>query len=56
MPKETPQEMQAALVEEMGMTPDEAAHFLADAGEIDSVDHADLLSPEERGRVYEEWA
>jgi hypothetical protein len=48
----TPQQMQKALMDEWGMSQDEAAHFLVDAGEIDSSDHADLLTEEERKRVY----
>ncbi len=48
----TPKEMQDALVEEMGMTSDQAAHFLYDCGEIDSTDHAELLSDAECERVY----
>jgi hypothetical protein len=31
---------------------DEAAHFLVDAGEIDSSQHAELLSPSEATRIY----
>ena len=42
------------LVDEMGYTQDEAAHTLVDAGEIDSTLHADLLTKEERERVYGE--
>jgi len=49
-----PEEMQAALVKEMKMIPDEAAHFLVDAGEINSTQHAELLSDAERQRVYGE--
>jgi hypothetical protein len=37
---------------EMGMTCDEAAHFLVDCGEIDSTEHATLLSAAERKRIY----
>jgi hypothetical protein len=48
----TPQEKLGAIMEEMGYDQDEAAHFLVDAGEIDSTEHADLLTPEERERVY----
>jgi hypothetical protein len=50
----TPEQMQQALVDEMGMDADEAAHFLVDAGEVDSCDHAELLSPAERERIYGE--
>jgi hypothetical protein len=46
--------MLQALMEEGGLSRDEAAHMLVDAGEIDSSDHADLLTPEERERVYGE--
>lgn len=49
---ETPQEKHRALIEELGMSPDDAAHMLVDAGEIDSDQHADLLSPEEAERIY----
>lgn len=52
MPDLSPAEKQAALVKEMGLTPDEAAHMLVDAGEIDSTEHADLLSMPERKRIY----
>lgn len=31
---------------------DDAAHILADSGEIDSSTHAELLTPAERQRVY----
>jgi hypothetical protein len=48
----TPAEKQQALVEEMGLTPDEAAHMLVDSGEIDSTEHEELLSPEEAERIY----
>lgn len=49
----TPAEKQKALVD-WGVcgTMDEAAHFLADMGEIDSSDHEELLSEEEAERVY----
>lgn len=33
---------------------DEAAHFLVDSGEINSTEHAELLSDKERERVYGE--
>jgi hypothetical protein len=46
--------MQKALMDGMGLTQDEAAHMLVDAGEINSDDHADLLTDEERMRVYGE--
>jgi len=48
----TPEQKRDALVAEMGLTPDEAAHMLVDMGEIDSADHADLLSDEEAERIY----
>lgn len=48
----TPEEMQKALMDEMGLTKDEAAHMLVDMGEIDSSDHEDLLTEEERKRIY----
>jgi hypothetical protein len=49
----TPKKKQKALVDEgVAGTMDEAAHMLVDMGEIDSVDHADLLSDEERVRIY----
>ena len=41
-----------ALTDEGGMSQDEAAHMLADMGEIDSTLHAELLTPTERKRVY----
>jgi hypothetical protein len=31
---------------------DDAAHMLVDAGEIDSSQHAELLSDKERERIY----
>lgn len=49
---ETPQEKHKALIEEAGMDPDEAAHMLVDAGEINSTEHAELLSDAERERIY----
>ena len=53
--KLTPKEMQKALVDSgVCGTNDEAAHMLVDMGEIDSTDHADLLSDEERRRIYGE--
>lgn len=48
----SPEEMQQALMEEMGLSQDEAAHMLIDAGEINSTDHADLLTDKERERIY----
>jgi len=46
-------EKQEALVAEgICGTMDEAAHMLVDMGEIDSSEHADLLSDEERERIY----
>ena len=33
-------------------TMDEAAHFLVDCGEIDSTQHAELLSKTESERIY----
>jgi hypothetical protein len=49
----TPKEKQEALVNEgMCGDMDEAAHMLVDAGEIDSSDHAELLSEAERERIY----
>lgn len=36
----------------MAANMDEAAHMLVDAGEIDSTQHAELLSDAERERVY----
>jgi hypothetical protein len=49
----TPEEKQKALVEEgLCATMDEAAHFLVDAGEIDSTEHEELLSEKEAERVY----
>jgi len=53
MEKQTPQQMQKDLVESgVASTMDEAAHMLVDMGEIDSNTHADLLSKEERDRIY----
>lgn len=49
---DTPKEMQKALMDEMGLTQDEAAHMLVDMGEINSTEHADLLTEEEKERVY----
>jgi hypothetical protein len=49
---ETPQEKHKALIEGMGLEPDEAAHMLVDAGEINSTEHAELLSDKERRRIY----
>jgi hypothetical protein len=49
----TAQEKQRALVDEgMCATMDEAAHMLADMGEIDSSEHYDLLSEREAERIY----
>jgi hypothetical protein len=48
----SPAEKQRAMVQDLGMTPDEAAHALYDMGDIDSDDHADLLSDEECERIY----
>jgi hypothetical protein len=48
----TPEEMQAALVEEEGVTPDEAADMLLDMGEIDEDDHGNLLSYEAFWEAY----
>jgi hypothetical protein len=46
-------EAQTALVKEgICRTMDEAAHMLADMGEIDSVLHEELLSDKEAERVY----
>ena len=50
----TPEEKHKALMDEMGLTQDEAAHMLVDMGEIDSSDHADLLTDKERRRIYGE--
>lgn len=33
-------------------TQDEAAHFLVDCGEINSTEHEELLTEDERNRVY----
>ena len=52
--KMTAKEMRDSLVEELGLSSDEAAHMLVDMGEIDSVDHYDLLSDKEVARVYGE--
>lgn len=52
MKPNTPAGKQQALVDELGLTPDEAAHALLDMGEISESDHADLLSDEERERIY----
>lgn len=44
---------QAVLVQEgMCADEDEAAHMLVDMGEIDSTQHAMLLSDAERERIY----
>jgi hypothetical protein len=44
---------QKALVDEgMCETMDEAAHFLVDCGEINSTQHAELLSKAESARIY----
>jgi len=49
----TAREMQKELVESgLAATPNEAAHMLVDCGEIDSTEHAELLSPAERDRIY----
>lgn len=45
-------EMHKALMEEMGLSQDEAAHMLIDMGEIDSDEHAELLSDAECERIY----
>jgi hypothetical protein len=41
-----------ALMDEMGLSQDEAAHMLVDMGEIDSTEHAELLTDAERERIY----
>lgn len=46
--------MMKSLMEEGGLTQDEAAHMLVDMGEIDSTTHAELLTDAERKRVYGE--
>ena len=40
------------LAEEWGISEDEMAHELVDMGEINSTEHAALLSKKERERVY----
>ena len=50
----TARDKQLALMNEMGLDQDEAAHMLVDMGEIDSTEHADLLTDKERQRVYGE--
>jgi hypothetical protein len=46
-------ELQEILVAEGECsTLDEAAHFLIDCGEINSTQHAEMLTPKERKRVY----
>jgi len=46
-------ELQKGLVDEgMASNPDEAAHMLVDMGEIDSDQHAELLSDAECERIY----
>jgi hypothetical protein len=40
------------FADEAGISSDDAAHMLVDMGEIDSTEHAELLSDEERKRVY----
>lgn len=50
----TPEAKRDALVKEMGVSSDEAAHMLADMGEIDSTDHADLLSEGEYHRIWDD--
>lgn len=50
----TPQEKVDALVEQgICRGQNHAAHFLYDMGEIDIVEHARLLTDNERRRVYE---
>jgi hypothetical protein len=53
MTDEEAKEQQKRLVD-VGLadTMDEAAHMLVDAGEINSTQHAELLSDAERERVY----
>ena len=48
----TAKEKLKALMDEMGLSQDEAAHMLVDAGEIDSTEHAELLTAEESRRIY----
>lgn len=40
------------FAEEMGISTDEAAHMLADMGEITSDEHCELLSDQEALRIY----
>lgn len=48
----TAKQKRDALVREGGYTPDEAAHMLADMGEVTIEQHKALLSRDERKRVY----
>jgi hypothetical protein len=50
--KEAKETQEILVAEGMCTTKDEAAHMLVDMGEIDSTQHAELLSDEERERVY----
>jgi hypothetical protein len=46
------EKLQALVDSGLAGDQDEAAHMLVDMGEIDSTEHAELLSPKEQERVY----
>jgi hypothetical protein len=50
--KEAKEIAQGLIDEGLVSTWDEAVHFLVDCGEIDSVLHEELLTDEERNRIY----
>jgi len=43
---------QELIIEGLATDQDDAAHMLVDMGEIDSSQHAELLSDKERERIY----
>lgn len=50
--KEARETQEILVAEGMCKTLDEAAHMLVDMGEIDSTQHAELLSDKEAERIY----
>ena len=50
--KEAKETIDAMISMGMAGSRDEAVHMLVDAGEINSTQHAELLSAKERKRIY----
>lgn len=50
--KEAKETQEILVAEGMAEDMDDAAHILVDLGEINSTQHAELLSKEERERIY----